>query len=61
MAGIKGQKSGGFGGRKPLENSDDVRNQALTVRFSKKELEILKKIKGEKPWADTILSFFKNK
>lgn len=40
MAGIKGQKSGGFGGRKKLENPKN-----LQIRVTKDEKEIIQIIR----------------
>lgn len=52
MAGVKGQKSGGFGGRKKIENKRSIN---MTFRVTEEEKEIINKAKGDKSLANYIL------
>ena len=60
MAGVKGQKSGGFGGRKPL-NPDGKRNKYVNFKVNEQERKMIDEARGEKSLAEFILELIKNK
>ncbi|MBC2855226.1 hypothetical protein H3N56_03890 [Cetobacterium sp. 2A] len=60
MAGIKGQKSGGFGGRKAIDSSEK-RSITMSFRVNKDEQKIINDAKGELSLSDFILEMIKEK
>lgn len=58
MAGVKGQKSGGFGGRKKLP-PELKRTERLYFRVTLEEKELLEKLKGDLSMTDFILKIIK--
>ncbi|MGL4954129.1 MAG: hypothetical protein ACRC4Y_01455 [Cetobacterium sp.] len=60
MAGVKGQKSGGFGGRKNKDEKD-VRNITVSFRVNEEEKKIIDEFKGNKSLVNAILDLIKNK
>lgn len=60
MAGIKGMKTGGYGGRKPI--SDTLkRNTSMTFRVTEKEKKIINEARGDMSLANFILELVKSK
>lgn len=58
MAGVKGQKSGGYGGRKKLP-PELKRTERLSFRVTLEEKELLEKLKGDLSLTDFILKIIK--
>lgn len=58
MAGVKGQKSGGFGGRKKL-SPKLLKSERITFRCTSEEKEKIEKAKGDLSLVDFILSKIK--
>lgn len=54
MAGVKGQKSGGFGGRKALP--DEVkRTITISMRVSEEEKKLIEKARGKKSLREYVV------
>lgn len=60
MAGIKGMRTGGHGGRKPLPETLK-RNTAMTFRVTENEKKIINEARGNISLADFILELVKSK
>lgn len=60
MAGIKGMRTGGYGGRKPLPETLK-RNTAMTFRVTENEKKIINEARGDLSLADFILELVKAK
>ncbi|MGL4954700.1 MAG: hypothetical protein ACRC4Y_04390 [Cetobacterium sp.] len=61
MAGIKGMRTGGFGGRKTI-TPGEKRDTTMTFKVSEREKKIIKDAKGNLSLTDFILSLIeKNK
>lgn len=60
MAGVKGQKSGGFGGRKTL-NPDEKRDKYINFKVTESEKKLIDEAKGSKSLAEFFLEIIKNK
>ena len=58
MAGIKGQKSGGFGGRK-TKTPGIKRSKTVTFKLTEKEKELLDNARGKQSIAEFILKLIK--
>lgn len=54
MAGVKGQKSGGYGGRKALPDNIK-RNKNLSFRVSEEEIELITKARGNRSLREFIV------
>ena len=60
MAGVKGQKSGGFGGRKTL-NPDEKRDKYINFKVTESEKKLIDEARGKKSLAEFFLEMIKNK
>lgn len=60
MAGVKGQKSGGFGGRKTL-NPDEKRDKYINFKVTESEKKLIDEARGNKSLAEFFLEIIKNK
>lgn len=60
MAGIKGQKSGGFGGRKPL-NPDEKREKYINFKVTESEKKLIDEARGNRSLAEFFLDLIKSK
>lgn len=54
MAGVKGQKSGGYGGRKALP-PEIKRSKNLSFRVSEEEIEIINKARGNRTLREFVV------
>ena len=54
MAGVKGQKSGGFGGRKTLD-PNQKRDKYINFKVTEKEKKLIDEARGEKSLAEFFL------
>lgn len=54
MAGVKGQKSGGFGGAKP-KPQEKKRTVGITFRVTEEEKKRIDEARGDKSLADFVL------
>ena len=60
MAGVKGQKSGGFGGRKTL-NPDEKRDKYINFKVTESEKKLIDEARGNKSLAEFFLEIIKSK
>ena len=60
MAGVKGQRSGGFGGRKTL-NPDEKRDKYINFKVTESEKKLIDEARGNKSLAEFFLEIIKNK
>lgn len=60
MAGIKGQKSGGFGGRKTL-NPLEKRDKYINFKVTESEKKLIDEARGNKSLAKFFLELINNK
>lgn len=60
MAGIKGQKSGGFGGRKTI-TPDEKRDKYINFKVTESEKKLIDEARGNKSLAEFFLEIIKNK
>ena len=54
MAGVKGQKSGGYGGRKALP-PEIKRNKNLCFKVNEEEIELINKARGNRSLREFII------
>lgn len=59
MAGVKGQKSGGFGGRKSL-NPSEKRDKYINFKVTESEKKLIDEARGNKSLAEFFLGLIKN-
>lgn len=59
MAGVKGQRSGGFGGRKTL-NPDAKRDKYINFKVTESEKKLIDEARGNKSLAEFFLGLIKN-
>lgn len=60
MAGIKGQKSGGFGGRKTL-NPNEKRDKYINFKVTESEKKLIDEFRGNKSLAEFFLELIKER
>lgn len=60
MAGVKGQKSGGFGGRKTL-NPDEKRDKYINFKVTESEKKLIDEVRGNRSLAEFFLDLIKSK
>lgn len=59
MSGIKGQKSGGFGGRKKIDKKEK-RDITISFRVNQEEKKIIDRFKGDKSLVEAVLQLIRN-
>ena len=59
MSGIKGQKSGGFGGRKKIDKKEK-RGITISFRVNQEEKKIIDRFKGEKSLVEAVLQLIRD-